>query len=50
LPHEELLARLSRLEPHHPVGLRDTFERIRYEQFRRLPAAEALRLEDAFSQ
>ena len=32
LPHEQLRARLGRLEQHHSVGLRETFERIRFRQ------------------
>jgi spermidine synthase len=32
LPYEQLHARLGRLERHHSVGLRDTFERIRFRQ------------------
>ncbi len=32
LPHEELRARLGRLERRHSVGLRDTYERIRFKQ------------------
>jgi spermidine synthase len=34
LPHEQLCARLEGLERIHPVGLRDTLHRIRYEQYR----------------
>jgi spermidine synthase len=33
LPHPQLCARLEELEPIHPVGLRDTLQRIRYEQY-----------------
>jgi spermidine synthase len=33
LPHEQLRARLGRLERHHPVDLRHTFERIRFRQY-----------------
>jgi spermidine synthase len=33
LPFEQLCARLGELEGHHPVGLRDTLHRIRYEQY-----------------
>jgi spermidine synthase len=33
LPFEQLCARLGGLEGHHPVGLRDTLHRIRYEQY-----------------
>jgi spermidine synthase len=38
LPHEQLCARLGWLERHHQVGLRDTLQRIRYEQFKSTPA------------
>jgi spermidine synthase len=34
LPHEQLCARLEGLERIHPVGLRETLQRIRYEQYR----------------
>ena len=37
LPHEELCARLGRLERDHRVGLRCTLQRIRYEQYKLLP-------------
>jgi len=33
LPFEQLCARLGKLEGHHPVCLRDTLHRIRYEQY-----------------
>jgi spermidine synthase len=33
LPHQELCARLKELEQIHSVGLRDTLQRIRYEQY-----------------
>jgi len=33
LPLEQLCARLGELEQQHPVGLRDTLHRIRYEQY-----------------
>jgi len=32
LPHEQLRAQLGGLEQHHPVDLRETFERIRFRQ------------------
>lgn len=32
LPHEQLRTRLGGLERHHPVDLRETFERIRFKQ------------------
>jgi spermidine synthase len=38
LPHEQLCSRLGGLESHHPVGLRCTLQRIRYEQYKLLPA------------
>ncbi len=33
LPHPQLCERLGELEQIHPVGLRDTLQRIRYEQY-----------------
>jgi spermidine synthase len=39
LPHPQLCARLQELERLHPVGLRDTLQRIRYEQYPALSAA-----------
>ena len=33
LPHQQLCARLEELEQIHPVGLRDTLQCIRYEQY-----------------
>ena len=33
LPHEQLCARLGALERIHPVGLRETLQHIRYEQY-----------------
>jgi len=33
LPHSQLCARLQELEQFHPVGLRDTLQRIRFEQY-----------------
>jgi len=38
LPHEQLCARLGWLERHHQIGLRDTLQRIRHEQYKSLPA------------
>lgn len=47
LPHEQLCARLGRLERQHRVGLRDTLQRIRYEQykFRSAPVGGADRVD-----
>jgi spermidine synthase len=39
LPHQQLCARLEELEQIHLVGLRDTLQRIRYEQYPSFSAA-----------
>jgi hypothetical protein len=48
MPHEQALARLDQLEGHHPVSLRCTLDRNRYEQFRtRVPTFPSVAANDA---